>query len=300
MIRFADDGRLDIAAIRRKAIERGLMNSVPTCRTTNSSVVFAGFSTADTVTQLSGRGVGMDVVHNEVKQLGGSITVDTRRGVGTTFIIRLPLTLSISQALMVRVSEQLFAIPLSSVVNILEVPVDQLNSIQMGRRPLLNWQDQVYPFMHLAVRLGIPPHPPAGRKCRCCWDAVAVARSPSGGRTRRHAQSRDQAIKGTAGIGAQWRDHLGDGSVVLIWMSPVWLTEGYAWCVTSILVEPVRWNPAFRRNRRARTRTRAPQRDCHGGGRFHHRAQGDAASSAQARHRCAACQGRGGCGRTIA
>ncbi|MBS1246308.1 MAG: chemotaxis protein CheA, partial [Proteobacteria bacterium] len=178
VIRFADDGAgLDIAAIRRKAIERGLMNS-----STNLSddeliqfILVAGFSTAGTVTQLSGRGVGMDVVHNEVKQLGGSITVDTRRGVGTTFIIRLPLTLSISQALMVRVNEQLYAIPLSSVVNILEVPVEQLNSIQMGRRPLLNWQDQVYPFMHLAVRLGIQPLPPAGRK-------VPVLLGRSGGR----------------------------------------------------------------------------------------------------------------------
>jgi len=219
VIRFADDGAgLDIAAIRRKAIERGLMNS-----STNLSddeliqfILVAGFSTASTVTLLSGRGVGMDVVHNEVKQLGGSITVDTRRGVGTSFIIRLPLTLSISQALMVRVSEQLYAIPLSSVVNILEVPVDQLNSIQMGRRPLLNWQDQVYPFMHLAVRLGIQPQPPAGRK-------VPVLLGRSGGRqvaiqVDGLAGTREVVIKplgaqlaGIEGLGGA--TILGDGSV---------------------------------------------------------------------------------------
>jgi chemosensory pili system protein ChpA (sensor histidine kinase/response regulator) len=232
VIRFADDGAgLDIAAIRRKAIERGLMNS-----STNLSddeliqfILVAGFSTAGTVTQLSGRGVGMDVVHSEVKQLGGSITVDTRRGVGTTFIIRLPLTLSISQALMVRVSEQLYAIPLSSVVNILEVPVEQLNSIQMGRRPLLNWQDQVYPFMHLAVRLGIPPQPPAGRK-------VPVLLGRSGGRqvaiqVDGLAGTREVVIKplgaqlaGIEGLGGA--TILGDGSVVLILDVPgLWLTE---------------------------------------------------------------------------
>jgi len=232
VIRFADDGAgLDIAAIRRKAIERGLMNS-----STNLSddeliqfILVAGFSTAGTVTQLSGRGVGMDVVHNEVKQLGGSITVDTRRGVGTTFIIRLPLTLSISQALMVRVSEQLYAIPLSSVVNILEVPVDQLNSIQMGRRPLLNWQDQVYPFMHLAVRLGISPQPPNGRK-------VPVLLGRSGGRqvaiqVDGLAGTREVVIKplgpqlaGIEGLGGA--TILGDGSVVLILDVPgLWLTE---------------------------------------------------------------------------
>ncbi|MEK7711516.1 MAG: Hpt domain-containing protein, partial [Pseudomonadota bacterium] len=232
VIRFADDGAgLDIAAIRRKAIERGLMTS-----STNLSddeliqfILVAGFSTASTVTQLSGRGVGMDVVHNEVKQLGGSITVDTRRGVGTTFIIRLPLTLSISQALMVRVSEQLYAIPLSSVVNILEVPVEQLNSIQMGRRPLLNWQDQVYPFMHLAVRLGIHPQPPAGRK-------VPVLLGRSGGRqvaiqVDGLAGTREVVIKplgaqlaGIEGLGGA--TILGDGSVVLILDVPgLWLTE---------------------------------------------------------------------------
>jgi chemosensory pili system protein ChpA (sensor histidine kinase/response regulator) len=232
VIRFADDGAgLDIAAIRRKAIERGLMNA-----STNLSddeliqfILVAGFSTAGSVTQLSGRGVGMDVVHNEVKQLGGSITVDTRRGVGTTFIIRLPLTLSISQALMVRVSEQLFAIPLSSVVNILEVPVEQLNSIQMGRRPLLNWQDQIYPFMHLAVRLGIQPQPPNGRK-------VPVLLGRSGGRqvaiqVDGLAGTREVVIKplgsqlaGIEGLGGA--TILGDGSVVLILDVPgLWLTE---------------------------------------------------------------------------
>ena len=232
VIRFSDDGAgLDIASIRRKAIERGLMNA-----STNLSddeliqfILVAGFSTAGTVTQLSGRGVGMDVVHTEVKQLGGSITVDTRRGVGTTFIIRLPLTLSISQALMVRVSEQLYAIPLSSVANILEVPVDQLNSIHMGRRPLLNWQDQVYPFMHLGVRLGLQPQPPAGRK-------VPVLLGRSGGRQVAIqidglAGTREVVIKplgaqlaGIEGLGGA--TILGDGSVVLILDVPgLWLTE---------------------------------------------------------------------------
>src|SRR5712692_666799 len=108
------------------------------------------------VTHLSGRGVGMDVVHNEVKQLGGSITAETGRGVGTTFIIRLPLTLSITQALMVYVGDQTFAVPIASVVNILEVPIEKLNDISMGEKPLLHHEDQVYPFMHLGSRLGFP------------------------------------------------------------------------------------------------------------------------------------------------
>jgi chemosensory pili system protein ChpA (sensor histidine kinase/response regulator) len=232
VIRFSDDGAgLDIAAIRRKAIERGLMKSG-----TNLSddeliqfILVAGFSTADQITQLSGRGVGMDVVHSEVKQLGGSITVDTRRGQGTTFIIRLPLTLSIAQALMVRAGEELYAIPLSAVVNILEVPVDELNSIQVGSKPLLNWQDQVYPFMNLAVRLGVNPQPPGSRK-------IPVLLARSGGRQVAIqidglAGTREIVIKPLgaqlSGIeGLAGATILGDGSVVLILDVPgLWLME---------------------------------------------------------------------------
>jgi len=109
------------------------------------------------------------------------------------------------------------------------VPVEQLNSIQMGRRPLLNWQDQVYPFMHLAVRLGIPPQPPTGRK-------VPVLLGRSGGRqvaiqVDGLAGTREVVIKplgaqlaGIEGLGGA--TILGDGSVVLILDVPgLWLTE---------------------------------------------------------------------------
>ncbi len=232
VMRLSDDGAgLDLAAIRHKAVERGLVKSG-----TNLSddelmqfILMAGFSTAGKVTQISGRGVGMDVVHNEVKQLGGSITVDTRRGEGTTFIIRLPLTLSISQALMVRVGDQLFAIPLPSVVNILEVPVESLNSVHVGRKPLLNFQDQVYPFMHLATRLGIVSAPVTARK-------VPVLLARSGGRQVAMqvdglAGTREIVIKPLSqqltGIdGLAGATILGDGSVVLILDVPgLWLTE---------------------------------------------------------------------------
>ncbi len=167
VLRFTDDGGgLNTTAIRAKALERGLIS--PGTTLTDEEIIqfilVSGFSTATTVTQFSGRGVGMDVVHNEIKQLGGSITVDTKRTVGTTFIIRLPLTLSITQALMVYVGEERFALPIASVANILEVPVEQLNSISMGKKPLFNYQNQVYPFMHLATRLGMPRLPPTTRK----------------------------------------------------------------------------------------------------------------------------------------
>jgi chemosensory pili system protein ChpA (sensor histidine kinase/response regulator) len=158
VIRFSDDGAgLNISAIRAKAVERGLAHADANL-TEDEMVQFIlmpGFSTAEKVTHLSGRGVGMDVVHTEVKQLGGSMSVETKRGAGTTFTIRLPLTLSIAQALMVYVGDQQFAVPLAAVANIIEFPVEKLASLSVGKNPLLNYQEQVYPYMHLGQRFGI-------------------------------------------------------------------------------------------------------------------------------------------------
>ena len=232
VLRFSDDGAgLNIPAIRNKAVERGMMkpSAVLSEDELIQFILMPGFSTAGTVTQLSGRGVGMDVVHSEVKQLGGSITVDTRRGQGTSFIIRLPLTLSIAQALMLRVGEQLYAVPISAIVNILEVPVDQLNNVHLGARPLLTWNEQAYPFMNLAVRLGIPTPPPEGRK-------VPVLLARSGGRqvaiqVDGLAGTREIVIKPIGGHlsgieGLAGATILGDGRVVLILDVPgLWLTE---------------------------------------------------------------------------
>jgi len=162
VICFADDGAgLDVNAIRSSAIERGLMAEDSTLSEEEiiQFILVSGFSTAKTVTHLSGRGVGMDVVHNEVKQLGGTMSVDTQTGAGTTFIVRLPLTLSITQALMIGLGEQLFAIPISTVSNILEVPIETLDQIKMGERPLLHHGDTIYPFAHLARRLELTPRP---------------------------------------------------------------------------------------------------------------------------------------------
>ncbi|WP_163017589.1 ATP-binding protein, partial [Pseudomonas viridiflava] len=84
-------------------------------------ILEAGFSTAEKVTQISGRGVGMDVVHSEVKQLGGSTSIDSVPGEGTTFRIRLPFTVSVNRALMVLSGEDLYAIPLNTIEGIVRV-----------------------------------------------------------------------------------------------------------------------------------------------------------------------------------
>jgi len=159
VIRFIDDGAgLNVERIRAKAIERGLMaeDSQMSREEIMQFILVAGFSTAQQVTQLSGRGVGMDVVHSEVKQLGGTMAVDTEPGQGTTFTVRLPLTLSITQALMVRMGEALYAVPINMVANIIEVSVEKLKEAEMGGRSLLSFEEKVYPFLHLGDQLGLP------------------------------------------------------------------------------------------------------------------------------------------------
>ena len=232
VIRFSDDGAgLDIDAIRKKAMERGLLE--PGTQLTDEEVMqfilVAGFSTAKIVTHLSGRGVGMDVVHTEVKQLGGIINVETSAGAGTTFMVRLPLTLSITQALMVYAGEQLYAVPLSAVINLLEVPLDKLKNLQVGKKPVLNHNNEVYPFMSLAQRLGTTSLPRTARKA-----PVLLARSGS-----RQVAIQIDGLAGTREVvvksvgpqlshleGLAGATILGDGSVVLILDVPgLWITE---------------------------------------------------------------------------
>ncbi|TAM43381.1 MAG: hybrid sensor histidine kinase/response regulator, partial [Gammaproteobacteria bacterium] len=222
IIRFSDDGAgLDIDAIRAKAIERGMVSKDATLTEEEliQFILAPGFSTAREVTHFSGRGVGMDVVHSEVKQLGGSMSVDTKRGAGTTFIIRLPLTLSLTQALMVHVGDQLFAVPLAAVANIIEYPVEQLNTIAVGNNPLLNYRDQVYPYMHLGRRLGLPVTAPDDDKVPVLLVRTGtreVALQVDGLRGTREVVIKALGPQLTELKGLAGATILGDGRVVLI------------------------------------------------------------------------------------
>ncbi|MHB8125577.1 MAG: chemotaxis protein CheA [Desulfitobacteriaceae bacterium] len=121
-ILVSDDGAgLPLAKIRQKAIEKGLIGEREELseRDTANLIFLPGFSTAEKVTDISGRGVGMDVVKKALNNLGGMVDIDTHTGQGTTFTIRLPLTLAIIQALLVEVGDEIYAIPLSSVLETL-------------------------------------------------------------------------------------------------------------------------------------------------------------------------------------
>ncbi len=232
VIRFSDDGAgLNLPAIRAKAIERGLMlaDANLTDEELIQFILMPGFSTAAKVTHLSGRGVGMDVVHTEVKQLGGNMTADTQKGSGAAFVIRLPLTLSITQALMVHVGDQIFSVPLGSVVNIVEFPIERLNAMAVGKNPLLEWQDQVYPYMHLGHHLGISSLPRNGKKVpvlltRAGAREIAIQVDGLGGTREvviKALGPQLSELKGMAGATI-----LGDGRVVLILDLPgLWYSD---------------------------------------------------------------------------
>ena len=118
VLEVSDDGAgLNRGAIRKRAEQRGLVQpgAVLSDSALDALILEPGFSTADEVSRLAGRGVGMDVVASEVRQLGGSFDIRTRKGEGTTFVLRLPQTLAVTQAVFVRIAETTFAVPIASV-----------------------------------------------------------------------------------------------------------------------------------------------------------------------------------------
>ncbi|GAB2511753.1 hybrid sensor histidine kinase/response regulator [Microbulbifer agarilyticus] len=124
VLTISDDGSgINLMRVREKAIESGLMR--PDAELSNNEIMqfilHAGFSTADQVTQISGRGVGMDVVSAEIKQIGGSVTIGSQAGQGTEFVVRLPFTVSVNRALMVKVGDDLFAMPLNTIEGIVRL-----------------------------------------------------------------------------------------------------------------------------------------------------------------------------------
>jgi two-component system, chemotaxis family, sensor kinase CheA len=152
VIRVSDDGRgLDTARILAKAVERGLVTPADAERMTPREIyqlIFVpGLSTADKVTEVSGRGVGMDIVRSKIEELNGSIEIDSGIGRGTTLTIKLPLTLAILPSLMVEIDGDVFAIPLESVIEIVSVGQSDIHSVQ--GRPMASVRDRVVPVLVL-------------------------------------------------------------------------------------------------------------------------------------------------------
>jgi chemosensory pili system protein ChpA (sensor histidine kinase/response regulator) len=156
LLTLSDDGRgIDLGAVRRKAIERGLMDegSDLSEQEIMQFILESGFSTAAQVTQISGRGVGMDVVHSEVKQLGGTMSIHSIAGQGTTFSIRLPFTVSVNRALMVYSGEDIYAVPLNTIEGIVRVSATELEAYYQAGARSFEYAGQAYELKYLGELL---------------------------------------------------------------------------------------------------------------------------------------------------
>ncbi len=153
VITLSDDGRgMDPEKIRQKAIEKGLMTPEQAARASDREILdliyTPGFSTAGTVSDVSGRGVGMDIVRNQIEQINGSVEFTTAPGRGTTFTIKLPLTLAIIRALMVTLGDQVYAFPLTNVLETLTLKPGEIRRVRHAE--VIVVRGQVLPLVRLA------------------------------------------------------------------------------------------------------------------------------------------------------
>ncbi len=161
MIELDDDGGgIDLARVHRRAVEHGMIapDAEPTEAQLVECIFRPGFSTASRVTQISGRGVGMDVVRADIAALGGRVEVATRPGKGTTFTLYLPLTLAVAQTVLVRAGGRLWALPAPMVEQVQQVKAEALLQLYVAGE--VEWQGRKYPFHYLPRLLGDNAHNP--------------------------------------------------------------------------------------------------------------------------------------------
>ncbi len=218
LIRIADDGAgLDIAAIRAKAVEKGLIAAdVELTEQELRELIFApGFSTAKTVTGVSGRGVGMDVVKRAIDALRGTIDIDSRSGAGTTITLKLPLTLAIIDGFLTKIATEHFIFPLSSVEECIEL--NHKDASKSGGRHLVNIRGHIVPYIRLREQFLMGGEAPAieqvvivreeGRRIGFAVDTVV-------GEHQTVIKSLGRFYKDAEGISGA--TVLGDGTVALI------------------------------------------------------------------------------------
>ncbi len=231
VLKFSDDGAgLDVDRIKTRAVEAGLLAADSDLSDDEiiQLIVLSGFSTARSVTQLSGRGVGLDVVNDAVRRLGGSLSLENRPGAGVSFELRLPLSLSITRAMFVRCGDQRFAIPLGVIETVMKTEPENLVEVSKDGDPLFRHDDRVYTLMDLTATLGLEPAVPGKR--------IPVLLVRMGARDV--AVRVDDLIETDEIVVKQLGDHLGrissingatitgDGSVVLILdLAALWLAQ---------------------------------------------------------------------------
>jgi chemosensory pili system protein ChpA (sensor histidine kinase/response regulator) len=156
-----DGGGMNLKAIRDKGISLGMVRADQQLSDDDimQLILEPGFSTAGAVSTLSGRGVGMDVVANEIKKLGGALHMETKPGQGSRFVIRLPLTLAISHALILRANDEFYALPLPTVEGVVRLSRAEVEAHLGPEAPPFEYGGQKYRFQHLAFYVGREPGP---------------------------------------------------------------------------------------------------------------------------------------------
>ncbi len=231
VISIKDDGNgIDTDRVGRKAVEKGLVTEDQLASMSQRElfdlIFLPGFSTKDKASDLSGRGVGMDVVKTNIKKLNGLIEIKSDKGRGSEFILRLPLTLAIIQSLLVDVEGEIYSIPLSSVLESLKV--DQREFHIIGNREILKLRDMVLPLVRLDRVFGVVPGAEVSDFCYVV--VVGTVEKRIGLVVTRLVGQQEVAIKSLgkylANIpGIAGSTILGDGRVALI-IDPVGLIEG--------------------------------------------------------------------------
>jgi two-component system chemotaxis sensor kinase CheA len=155
LITIEDDGSgLDLEKIRKKAVDKGLISANEELSESQTAdlIFMPGFSTADKVTSISGRGVGMDVVKRDIATLGGSVSISTKKGLGTKFTLKIPLTLAIIEGILVKVGDNSYVLPLSNVVECLKFQTSLPQSKFCATAKI---RDDMVPFIDLRNFFGI-------------------------------------------------------------------------------------------------------------------------------------------------
>jgi two-component system chemotaxis sensor kinase CheA len=231
IISIKDDGRgIDTDRVGRKAVEKGLISedqlAAMSQREMFDLIFLPGFSTKDVASDLSGRGVGMDVVKTNIKKLNGLIEIKSEKGLGSEFILRLPLTLAIIQSLLVEVEGEVYSIPLSSVLETLRVDQRQFHII--GGQEVLKLRDMVLPLMRLQKIFNVQQRYEQDDFCYVV--VVGAADKRMGLVVTRLVGQQEVAIKSLGSYlanipGIAGSTILGDGRVTLI-VDPVGLIDG--------------------------------------------------------------------------
>ena len=224
VVEVSDDGAgMNLKAIRDKGVSLGMVRADQHLSDDDiiQLILEPGFSTAGSVSTLSGRGVGMDVVANEIKKLGGALHMETKQGQGSRFTIRLPLTLAISHALILRANDELYALPLPTVEGVVRLSRTEVEAHLGPEAPPFEYGGHKYKFQHLAFYVGREPGPLPDGDVTVPVILVRAGEHSTGLVTDELVGSREIVVKSVgpqiAAIrGISGATILGDGRIVII------------------------------------------------------------------------------------